>query len=121
MFTSVIRYTLTADNRAAFRDYARAWIALIEHYGGTHHGYFVPPEPGDPAVPSPTFSFPGLGRDAPPGIAYALFSFPDIAAYERYRTEVAADPGCVDATARFHATPSFASYERSFLIPIFGD
>jgi NIPSNAP protein len=118
VFTCVIRYTLTAGNGAAFGDYARAWIALIENHGGTHHGYFVPPEPGD-AIPAATFSFPGLGRDGPAGTAYALFSFPSVAAYEHYRVAVSADPGCTAATAQFEATPSFERYERTFLVPIF--
>lgn len=118
MFTCIIRYTVVADRRDELEAYARAWIALIRKYGGQHHGYFVPPREGA-EVPSATFSFPGLGVDGPSDVAYALFSFPSVEAYERYRSEVKTDPECEAATARFNERPWFSRYERSFLTPIF--
>ena len=119
MFTCVIRYEVEGDRLGEFESYAEAWIELIERYGGTHHGYFVPCSEEDD-VPNPTFSFSGLGREADLNIGYALFSFPDVASYDRYREEVARDPECAAATARFNSAPCFTSYERSFLKPIFG-
>jgi hypothetical protein len=116
MFTCVIRYTVEPGRLDELRAYARSWMQLIRKYGGEHHGYFVPPH--DEEVPVATFSFPGRGSEAPPNIAYALFSFPSVDAYERYRTEVASDPECAAATARFDARPWFSRYERSFLVPI---
>lgn len=116
MFTCVIRYMVEPDRRDELRAYAQSWIALIRKYGGEHHGYFAPPT--DEAVPDPSFSFPGRGVEAPSNVAYALFSFPSIEAYERYREDVKADPECVAATERFNARPWFSGYERSFLIPI---
>jgi len=118
MFTCVIRYEIAPGKREAFREYARAWIALIRKYGGTHHGYFVPGEAGE-ALPDASFSFPGLGREAPPDIGFALFSFPDLDSYERYRRDVAQDEACKAATARFDETKCFTGYERSFLVPMF--
>lgn len=118
MFTCVIRYHVDLEELQAFREYARAWIGLIRKYGGTHHGYFVPGT-GDEVLPATTFSFPGLGTAAPADVAFALFSFPDIAAYERYRAAVAEDEACKAATAKFNETPCFSGYERSFLIPMF--
>lgn len=118
MFTCVIRYTVEPDCLDELREYARSWIALICKYGGQHHGYFVPPRDGE-AVPDATFSFPGLGVEAPPNVAYAVFSFPSIDAYERYRADVKSDPECAAATARFNERPWFSRYERSFLIPMF--
>ena len=56
-------------------------MRLIEKYGGTHHGYFVPGE----GLPSAAFSFPGIGEEGPGDIAVALFSFPTVEAYETYR------------------------------------
>lgn len=117
MFTCVIRYTVEPGRLDELRAYAKSWIALIRKHGGEHHGYFAPPS--DESVPDPTFSFPGRGVAAPTNIAYALFSFPSVAAYERYRVEVSTDPECAAATARFEALPWFSTYERSFLIPIF--
>lgn len=118
MFTCFIRYEVDPGNRAEFQEYAQTWIALIRKYGGTHHGYFVPPQATD-AVPDPSFSFPGLGRSGPPNIAVALFSFPDIASYDAYRRDVAQDPECIAATARFNANQCFSGYERTFLMPVF--
>ena len=119
MFTCVIRYRVEPGKLAEFREYAEAWIGLIRKYGGTHHGYFVPGTDHD-AFPDPAFSFPGLGAAAPADVAFALFSFPDVAAYDRYRAAVADDEACKAATLRFNETRSFSSYERSFLTPIFG-
>lgn len=118
MFTCIIRYEVNLDQLEGFRAYARSWIALIEQYGGTHHGYFVP-EPTAIDMPTPHFSFPGLGKSAPSHIGYALFSFPDVDTYDRYRADVATDPKCIAATERFNAAPCFTGYERSFLRPIF--
>ena len=117
MFTCVIRYTVEPGRLDELRAYARSWIALIRKYGGEHHGYFVPPT--DEAVPEASFSFPGRGVAAPANVAYAVFSFPSVEAYERYRADVKADPECVAATQRFDERPWFSRYERSFLIPIF--
>jgi NIPSNAP len=118
VFTCVIRYRVEPGKLAEFREYAHAWIGLIRKYGGTHHGYFVPGT-GEDSLPDPAFSFPGLGVAAPPDIAFALFSFPSVEAYEQYRAAVAEDEGCKAATARFNETKCFSRYERSFLVPIF--
>jgi hypothetical protein len=118
VFTCVIRYRVEPGKLAEFREYAQAWIGLIRKYGGAHHGYFVPAGDDD-HLPDPTFSFPGLGVAAPTDVAFAVFSFPDVAAYDRYRAAVAEDEGCKAATARFNETRCFSGYERSFLAPMF--
>src|SRR5690242_21288614 len=118
MFTCVIRYEIESGKLDAFKEYARAWIALIRKHGGTHHGYFVPGEESD-ELPDASFSFPGLGREGPSNIAIALFSFPDVEAYKHYRRDVAEDEGCKVATARFNETKCFTGYERTFLVPMF--
>jgi hypothetical protein len=118
LFTCVIRYRVAPGKLAEFREYAQAWIGLIRKYGGTHHGYFVPAA-DDHRLPDPAFSFPGLGVAAPADVAFALFSFPDVAAYDHYRAAVAEDEACKAATARFDETRCFSAYERSFLVPIF--
>lgn len=113
MFTRFIRYQVGPGKLDAFREYAHAWMALIRKYGGTHHGYFLPGEEGD-ALPEPAFSFSGLGTVGPSNIAAALFSFPNVEAYDRYRAAVAEDEDCKIATTRFNETKSFSSYERTF-------
>lgn len=117
MVTCFIRYTVDPTKTAELEEYARAWVALIAKYGGTHHGYFRPPLPTEP-MPDAGFSFPGLGREGPRDVAVALFSFPDVESYERYRKDVSTDPACAAATARFEASPWFTGYERTFLVPV---
>jgi len=86
-------------------------MRLIEKYGGTHHGYFVPGE----APPFAPFSFPGLGEPGPENIGVALFSFPNADSYESYRSEVKKDPECAAVTRHHEETKCFLRYERSFL------
>jgi hypothetical protein len=118
LFTCVIRYRVEPGKLAEFREYAHAWIGLIRKYGGTHHGYFVPGTAND-NLPDPAFSFPGLGTSGPMDVAFALFSFPTVEAYDQYRVAVAEDDACKAATLRFNETRCFSGYERSFLMPIF--
>ena len=70
--TAHIRYVLDPNQLEAFEQYAREWIRLVPRFGGVHHGYFLPSE--------------GANNGA-----YALFSFPSLAAYERYRIEAEDD------------------------------
>lgn len=114
MITCFIRYTIGQNKIADFEQYARVWMRLIEKYGGTHHGYFVPSE----APPNATFSFSAIGEEGPPNVALALFSFPDVATYEKYRCEVADDPDCQAETRHFHETKCFTKYERTFMRPV---
>src|SRR5258706_16249963 len=116
MFTCFIRYELAPGRLQEFEEYARAWIALIEKYGGTHHGYFVPGGPGD-RFPEASFSFPGLGREGPANVGVALFSFPDVEAYEKYRREVGGEEACKAGTPPSKTQPGFSGYERTFFKP----
>lgn len=109
--TCQIRYTLDLSKLSAFETYARTWIVLIEHYGGIHHGYFIPR-----AAPEGVgFSFPGLGYDGPADVAVAMFTFPDEESYRAYREKVKADPECQSAAALVRETGCFTRYERLFL------
>ena len=119
MFTCVIRYEVDPNKLNEFREYAEAWIELIEKYGGKHHGYFLPPTEAErKSLPDPTFSFPGLGVKGPSNMGFALFSFESVEKYEAYKRDVADDEGCKIATARFDETKCFTRYERSFTIPV---
>lgn len=118
MFTCLVRYVVDLEKLPDFEDYARSWISLIDKYGGTHHGYFIPGVPPE-AMPDASFSFPGLGTEGPTNVAVALFSFPDVETYNDYRRMVAEDEQCIATNARFKASPCFLSYERNFLKPVF--
>ena len=71
MITCHLRYEIHAAKVEAFERFAQAWMGLVERHGGTHHGYFLPSEGAS-------------------DIAYALFSFPSLADYERYRGNASA-------------------------------
>ena len=115
--TCEVRYRLDPEKIADFRDYARIWSTLIERFGGTHHGYFMPREKPEGAA----VSFPGAGGEGAGDIALALFTFPDEAAYLLYRDKVAEDADGIAANARFSENPPFKGYERTFLQPLSGD
>lgn len=117
MITCFIRYTLDPNKPLEFEQYARTWMQLIEKYGGRHHGYFVT----DESAPAASFSFSDIGEEGPPNIAVALFSFPNIEAYEKYRRDVAGDPECVAETLHYEETKCFTKYERSFMRSISRD
>lgn len=102
MITCYLRYVIDPDKLEEFEEYARMWIPLVNKFGGTHHGYFMPHEGAN-------------------NIALALFSFPSLAAYEEYRTKAAGDAECQAAMKHYRDTKCFISYERSFMRPVFGE
>ncbi len=114
MITCLIRYWLDLDKLSDFEHYARTWMHLIEKYGGTHLGYWLP----DETPPAASFSFPGVGEAGPGNIAIALFSFPNIEAYDSYRREVAKDPECEAETNLYNESKCFLKYERTFMKPV---
>lgn len=100
MVTCYLRYVIDPMKIDDFEHYARLWIPLVEKFGGTHHGYFLPHEGAN-------------------NIAVALFSFPSLADYETYRTRAADDSACQAAMAHYRQTQCYLSYERSFMRPVF--
>ncbi|NKX44642.1 NIPSNAP family protein [Roseicyclus persicicus] len=99
MITCVLRYEVDADKLEDFEAYARRWIDLLPRFGGVHHGYFLPHEGAN-------------------DIALALFSFPSLAAYERYRAVSADDPDCRAAYRFARETRCIRRYDRQFLRPL---
>ena len=99
MITCTLRYVIDPNQVDTFETYAKAWIYLVNRFGGTHHGYWLP-------------------HEGPSNIAHAAFSFPSLAAYETYRAEIAEDAECqrtFDLAAR---TGCILSYDRSFTRPV---
>ncbi|MDT3379243.1 NIPSNAP family protein [Labrys neptuniae] len=101
MITCYLKYVIDPWKLDAFEAYAKAWIPVVNRMGGNHHGYFLPHEGAS-------------------DIAYALFSFPSLAAYEDYRKRLAVDPECQAILAEEKQVRSIMSYERSFMRPVFG-
>ena len=99
MITCYVRYVIDPTLLAEFERYAKMWIPLVENFGGQHHGYFLPSEGAN-------------------NIALALFSFPSLAAYEKYRADSLDDPRCQEAFAFAAQTRCVLSYERSFFRPV---
>ncbi len=97
--TAHITYQIDPDQVEEFEAYGRAWIALVDRFGGIHHGYFLPSEGSS-------------------NTAYALFTFPSLAAYERYRMEAETDPECVSVYERARACGCVLSFTRTFLRPV---
>ena len=97
MVTCLLKYELKAGQEAAFEVYGRTWITLVNRFGGHHLGYFMPSEGASDA-------------------AYALFTFPSLAAYETYRQQSAQDETC---QALFKELPDLVQrYDRTFLRPV---
>jgi hypothetical protein len=82
-----------------FEQYAKMWIPLVEKFGGSHHGYFLPSEGAN-------------------NIALALFSFESFAQYETYREDSMRDEQCQQAFEFAQQTDCIVSYERSFFRPV---
>ena len=100
MVTCYLKYVIDPYKLAEFEKYSKMWIPLVNKLGGTHHGYFLPHEGAS-------------------NIAVALFSFPSLAAYEKYREKISQDLECQKAFEYAEKTRCIVSYERSFMKPIF--
>jgi len=100
MVTCYLRYVIDPRKVEQFEHYGKLWIPLVERFGGQHHGYFLPSEGAN-------------------NIAYALFTFPSLAAYEQYRKDSMEDAECQAAFAYARDTDCIVSIERSFVRPVF--
>lgn len=100
MVTCYLRYVLDPSKLKEFEHYGKLWIPLVTRFGGQHHGYFLPSEGAN-------------------NIALALFTFPSLATYEKYRQDSMQDPDCLAAFQYAQDTQCILSYERSFFRPVF--
>ena len=99
MITCVVHYTIDPGQLDAFERFARRWMELVDRHGGTHHGYFLPAEGASDA-------------------ALALFSFPSLAEYERYRARVGVDADFVEADRIRDESGCVLRYDRTFMRPL---
>jgi hypothetical protein len=110
--TCCIKYKIAPERLREFEHYAQVWKGIIERLGGSYQGCFIPGnEPPDASY----FSFPEIGQKGPDDTATVIFSFRDLAAYERYRREASNDPECEGVTDFLNETKCFTSYERTFV------
>ena len=73
MITCFIRYEIDPFKREAFEEYARNWGQAIPRCGADLVGYYAPHE----------------GSST---LAYGVYNIESLAAYERYRERLKADP-----------------------------
>ncbi len=100
MITCYLKYIVEPKKLKEFEHYAKLWIPLVNKFGGQHHGYFLPSEGAN-------------------NIAMAMFSFPSLAEYEKYREDSFQDKACIEAFKYAEETDCIVSYERSFFRPVF--
>ena len=99
MITCYLRYQVPLGKVAEFEAYAAMWLDLVPRFGGIHHGYFLPSEGAS-------------------DIAYALFSFDSLAAYEVYRQNFGVDPDFIEADRIRDESGCVLRYDRSFMRPL---
>jgi hypothetical protein len=119
VITCYMRYFIAPGKLKEFEEYGRRWTVLIEKYGGVHHGFFVTTVAPDSSTSS-HFSFPALGSEGAADVAVALYSFPDLEAYNSYRRMAAEDDECKAVTEHFNKSKCFVKYERNFMRRISG-
>jgi hypothetical protein len=99
VITCVVEYVIDPAQIDVFERFARRWMELVNLHGGTHHGYFLPGEGASDK-------------------ALALFSFPSLAAYERYRALFGTDPEFVAADQIRDESGCVLRYQRTFMRPL---
>jgi hypothetical protein len=99
VITCVVHYVIDPGKVDDFERFAQAWMGLVNRHGGTHHGYFLPGEGASDA-------------------ALALFSFPSLADYERYRARFGVDPEFVAADRIRDESGCVVRYDRTFMRPL---
>ncbi|MFK4593335.1 hypothetical protein RKD30_000002 [Streptomyces pristinaespiralis] len=95
----MVEYVIDPMKTESFERFGRRWMELVDRHGGTHHGYFLPAEGASDK-------------------AYALFSFPSLAAYEDYRTLFGKHPDFIDTDRIRDESGCVLRYERTFMRPL---
>ncbi len=99
MITCVVDYVIDPAKTADFERFALRWMDLVQRHGGVHHGYFLPAEGASDR-------------------ALAMFSFPSLADYERYRSLFGTDPEFVEADRIRDESGCVLRYDRTFMRPL---
>jgi hypothetical protein len=99
MITCVVDYVIDPSKMAAFEEFAKRWMELVNRHGGMHHGYFLPSEGSSDR-------------------ALAMFSFPSLATYEQYRALFGHDLNFIAADRIRDESGCVLRYDRSFMRPL---
>ncbi len=73
MITCIIRYHIDPTRKELFEEYARNWGRAIPRCGADLIGYYAP-------------------HEGSTTLAYGIYAIDSLAAYEQYKTRLAADP-----------------------------
>jgi hypothetical protein len=95
-FTCFIRYEIDPYQLDLFKTYAENWGRIIPRCGGQLIGYFLPHE----------------GTNY---LAWGLIAFPDLAAYETYRSRLKSDPEARENFTFARSKRFILREERTFL------
>lgn len=96
MLTCFIRYEIDPFKKVEFERYARAWGEAIPRCGADLIGYFAP-------------------HEGSASLAYGVYNIESLAAYEEYRTRLAADPQGRENYAFAKSARFIVSEDRTFL------
>lgn len=99
VITCYLRYEIDPVRLQAFEQYVTGWIPIVNRLGGVHHGCFLPHEGAN-------------------DVAYALFSFPSLAAYERYRAAIRDDDEAAALWELSASTRCIRRFDRNFMRPV---
>jgi hypothetical protein len=94
--TCIIRYEIDPFQKEGFRKYAENWGRIIPRCGGHLVGYLLPHE--------------GTNN-----VAWGLIAFDSLAAYERYRANLKADPEGIENFTMAQTKRLILREERNFL------
>ena len=98
MIILAIRYTIDPNRLADFEVYVRELPSQIARSGGTFIGYYLPTK-----IAGPT------------NAALGLIGFNDLAAYERYREQLARDPEAAANVRRAEQSGCILNEDRAFV------
>ncbi len=96
MITCFIRYEIDPFKKAEFERYGRNWNEIIPRLGVDLVGYYAP-------------------HEGSASTAYAVYNLENLAAYEAYRAQLAADPRAKENFAFARAEKLFSREDRFFL------
>ncbi|MCC4632664.1 MULTISPECIES: NIPSNAP family protein [Xanthomonas] len=94
-----LRQVIETYQLVEFEHDTRLWIPLAARFGGQHHGYL-------------------LASEGANNIALAMFSFPSLAQYDRYRVASREIAACLLAFADAERTRCVVNDERSCFGPV---
>jgi hypothetical protein len=99
MITCHLRYEIDPYKIAEFEEYVTGWLPILKEHNGIHNGLFLPSE-------------------GPSDIAYWLFSFESLAAYENYRTQIRQLPEARRLWKLAEDSRCIRRFDRTFLRPV---